>query len=152
MCKEKIIYNRTRQTGQTTLPLPDIPESEWCDFRRDYESGMTLKAIAEKYICDSRTVRSCIISNNPSCRLGSQMGPTKLDAYVDLIDELFGEMVRDKEARSQKIGVCEISKRITQELQKRGYSGSERTVRNYLNCHYQFVVKPQKNREETQNA
>lgn len=43
MCKEKLIDNRTRQRER--IPLPNYPESEWCDFRRDYESGMTLKKL-----------------------------------------------------------------------------------------------------------
>ena len=41
MCKEKIIDNRTRQRER--IPLLDYPEREWCDFRRDYDSGMTFK-------------------------------------------------------------------------------------------------------------
>ena len=43
MCKEKLIDKRTRQRER--IPLPDYPESDWCDFRRDYESGMTLKKL-----------------------------------------------------------------------------------------------------------
>ena len=64
MCKEKkIIYNRTTQNRR--LNPPDIPEKEWSDFRCDYESGMTLKMIAEKYFCDPRTVRKSIMTNMP---------------------------------------------------------------------------------------
>ena len=44
------------------LSLPDLPEEKWSDFRKDHEGGMTLKAIAEKYMCDPRTVRNYLRS------------------------------------------------------------------------------------------
>jgi len=138
MCKEIIIYNRTRQNGQATLPLPDIPESEWCDFRRDYESGMTLKKIAEKYYCDSRTVKRFIWYNRSSSELGKQMVPTKLEPFIDRLECLFGRYIENAE----HIGICEISRRITEQLINEGYSGGERTVRNYLRARYQHVTDP----------
>ena len=45
------------------FPLPALPSEEWCDFRKDYEAGMTMKSIAEKYMCDPRTVRNHLRSN-----------------------------------------------------------------------------------------
>ena len=116
------------------LPLPDLPESEWCDFRQDYESGMTLKAISEKYICDPRTVKRCLFLNNGSKRLGRQSAPTVLTPYISRIAALWENYDHDT-------GICRRSREITEELRKFGYSGSERTVRNYLRNHY-YLVKP----------
>jgi len=136
MCKEKkkIIYNRTAQSRR--LHPPELPADEWCDFRRDYESGMTLKQIAEKYICDPRTVRRCILANKPSSDLGKQTEPTKIAAYADQIEVMFLDISYDRNVH----GICDISRRITAVLQEEGYTGSERTVRNYLRRQYQFVT------------
>ena len=139
MCKEKkIIYNRTAQSRR--IPLPDIPECEWCDFRPDYESGMTLKEVAEKYCCDPRTVKRCIFANKSSSELGKQMEPTKLATFSKQIDSLYCEITDTQEILKKKMGICDISRRITAELEAEGYTGSERTVRNYLRSHYQFVT------------
>ena len=149
MCKEKIVDNRTRQCGH--LPLPDIPEEAWCDFRRDYESGMTLKRIAEKYYCDSRTVKSCILNNKSSTELGSQKKPTKIAAYIDLIDTEFQKIISDQSFTSEGAGICEISEKITEMIQQSGYDGSERTVRNYLRITYQFPRDPEEPGKESGN-
>ena len=140
MCREKIVDNRTRQRGH--IPLPDIPEAEWCDFRREYESGMTLKKIAEKYYCDSRTVKSCILNNKSSTELGSQKKPTKITAYIDQIDAEYRKIVYDYSFTYEECGICEISKKITESIKQNGYDGSERTVRNYLRITYQFPRDP----------
>ena len=116
MCKEKLIDNRTRERER--LPLPDYPESEWCDFRRDYESGMTFKKIAEKYCCDPRTVKKCIWYNKSSAELGSQRKPTKIAAFVDLIDSEYRGIILDQNFNSEESGICEISERITEVLKQ----------------------------------
>ena len=149
MCKEKIIDNRTRQRER--IPLPDIPTDQWCDFRRDYESGMTFKKIAEKYVCDSRTVKSCILNNKSSNELGSQRKPTKIASFVDLIDTEYQEIVFGKSFASEEIGICEISERITELLKQNGYTGGERTVRNYLRVTYQFAKDPDEPGKEQGN-
>ena len=149
MCKEKIIDNRTRQRER--IPLPDYPESEWCDFRRDYEAGMTFKKIAEKYCCDPRTVKRCIWYNKASTELGSQTKPKKIAAFVDLIDTEYQEIVFGQSFASEEIGICEISERITEALKQNGYTGGERTVRNYLRITYQFARDPEEPGEEQGN-
>ena len=111
------------------LSLPDLPESAWCDFRRDYASGMTLKAISEKYFCDPRTVRRCLILNKDSKDLGRQGAPTILEPYVPLITSLW-------EAQDKCTGICHSSREITDQLRKTGYTGTERTVRNYIRSRY----------------
>ena len=138
MCKEIIIDNRTRQRGR--IPMPDYPESEWCDFRRDYESGMTLKKIAEKYFCDSRTVKSAILHNRSSSELGKQMVPTKLEPFIDRLEYLYENYIDNDEP----FGICEISRLITDQLVSEGYTGGERTVRNYLRARSQPVTDPDK--------
>lgn len=148
MCKEKnIIYNRTAQSRR--VPLPDLPKGEWCDFRQDYESGMTLKEVAEKYFCDPRTVRKCIFANKSSSELGKQTEPTKLAAFSKQIDLLYWEIYNAQTVLKRKYGICDISRRITAELEAEGYTGSERTVRNYLRSHYQFVTDSDEPWEET---
>ena len=149
MCKEKIIDNRTRQRER--IPLPNYPESEWCDFRRDYESGMTFKKIAEKYCCDPRTVKRCIWYNKSSAELGSQRKPTKIAAFVDLIDSEYRGIVLDQNFNSDESGICEISERITEVLKQNGYTGGERTVRNYIRITYQFARDPDELGKESGN-
>ena len=123
MCKEKkIIYNRKAQSRR--LHPPDIPEKEWSDFRCDYESGMTLKMIAEKYFCDPRTVRKA------------------------QIDSLYQDFILIQQTSHKKSGICDISRKITRILADEGYTGSERTVRNYLRNTYQFVTDPDEPWEE----
>lgn len=147
MCKEKtIIYNRTTQRGW--LSLRDIPDSEWCDFRRDYESGMTLKKIAEKYCCDPRTVKRCIRENKPSSRLGEQTEPTKIAGFTDQIDMRYWQIISDQKDLQKKAGICEISKTITAEIKMEGYTGGERTVRDYLRKRFRTVERSKDETEE----
>lgn len=147
MCKEKkIIYNRTTQSRR--LHPPDIPKKEWSDFRCDYESGMTLKMIAEKYFCDPRTVRKCIMTNKSSNEIGKQSEPTKLASYVEQIDSLYQDFILMQQTLHKKSGICDISRKITRIITDEGYTGSERTVRNYLRNTYQFVTDPDEPWEE----
>ena len=114
------------------FPLPVLPSDEWCDFRKDYEAGMTMKSIAEKYICDPRTVRKCLFQNKSSHELGRQTAPTKLAPYLPVIEHLY------KELSAEASSFCMLSQRITMELHALGYAGSERTVRNHLRSNYQY--------------
>lgn len=108
------------------IPLPAIPPESWCDFRVDYEAGMSMKAIATKYHCDPRTVRKCLFQNKSSQELGRQTAPTKITPYLQEIDRLFHKYATEMSSMYM------LSRRITEELQALGYSGSERTVRNHL--------------------
>lgn len=113
----------------------DIPPDQWCDFRIDYESGMSLREIAGKYICDSRTVRSAIIYNKSSKELGRKMTPSILMEHESEILELLENQAL------QTGSVYQLSCRITEALATSGYTGSERTVRNYLKSHPQLFSK-----------
>ena len=107
------------------LQPPPIPPEEWCDFRIAYEQRQSLKQIADIFFCDPRTVRQCILLNKSSHELGRQWAPTKLTPFLPVIESLY------KEA-SGNIGICALSRIITDKIQNEGYAGSERTVRNYL--------------------
>ena len=131
---------RKYSSVRTLFTLPDIPPEKWCNIRADYESGMTLKAIADKYFCDPRTVRSCIINNKASTELGKQSAPTKLSPFIQLVNQLFLEYTQKGSMyHSAANSFCAISREITLVIQKQGYTGSERTVRNYLRNKYQFT-------------
>ena len=112
------------------LPLPDIPRDRWCDFRREYEAGMSLKAIAAQHICDPRTVRRLLLLNKGSEHIGQQHAPTVLDPWVPLIQEQLQTLPEGS------VGICTASRAITARLRQDGYTGSERTVRNYLRSRY----------------
>lgn len=118
------------------LSLPDIPEEKWCDFRREYESGMTLKAIAEKHVCDPRTVRVFLSLNKSSQEIGRQRAPTILSPWLSQVEQLYQEYSRDGE------GICQISRKITLALKQCGYTGTERTIRNHLRSKYHVTRHP----------
>lgn len=110
------------------IECPNIPPEEWCDYRRDYESGLSLECIAEKYCCDHRTARNAIIKNKSSCDIGKKTTPRKISEYTKEIDRLIILYCKD-----HKLSMLRLSTQITAELKKSGYPGSERTVRNHLN-------------------
>lgn len=134
--KQIIIQSKNKKP----FKLPNIQKEYWCDFRIDYEAGMTLKAIAEKYFCDPRTIRQCIIENKSSDELGKQMKPTKLAPYYQQVEDLYYWHVDSgSPAFAGNKGICKISREITEVLKTYGYTGSERTVRNYLKNKYQTI-------------
>ena len=103
-----------------------LPKDQWCDFRMDFETGMTLKQIAEKYCCDARTVRSCIQKNKPSSSLGKKSTDPILQPYRELIDTYM------KQNSMHDDSIYQYSRELTEYLTVHGYTGSERTVRNEL--------------------
>lgn len=109
-----------------TFRPPVLPKELWCDFRMDFEAGMTLKQIAEKYCCDARTVRSCIQKNKPSSSLGKKSTDPILLPYRVLIDSYL------KQNSMHDDSIYQYSRKLTEQLRKYGYTGSERTVRNEL--------------------
>ena len=96
------------------LSLPDLPEEKWSDFRKDHEGGMTLKAIAEKHVCDPRTVRVFLSLNKSSQEIGRQRAPTILSPWLSQVEQLYQEYSRDGE------GICQISRKITLALKQCG--------------------------------
>lgn len=109
---------------------PDLPESEWCDFRKDYESGMTFVEIGARYYCDPRTVKACIIHNKPSTMLGRHSIPSKLEPYCETVDRMISELTGQNQPSRRNISA--VTQKIFQVIRAEGYSGCERTVRNYI--------------------
>lgn len=122
---------QNRRKHNIRFPMPDIPLALWCDFRIDFvEKGMTLAQLAEKYYCDPRTVRSCIQHNKSSDELGKKSTPTRIQSYEKQAREL---LIRSIQSLPPDIStVYGLSQYLYPLLQKEGYTGSERTLRNHL--------------------
>ena len=114
-------------SGKTAerIVLPNVPRELWSDFRIDFENGMSLKDIASKYYCDPRTVRAALSNNRGSADFGKWSSQKKLEAHIDSISAVISDTTQIK-------SLSELSRQITSKIQEEGYSGGERTVRNYL--------------------
>ena len=148
MSTQEVIYSNKESGSRLKFQPPDLSPEKWCDFRQEYESGLSLKAIAQIHLCDPRTVRICIIHNRGSQELGRQTAPTKLAPFAEMIDTLLQKYSASepdckpsKTLVKRKTGICALSQMITLDLKKIGYSGSERTVRNYLRNKYMIEHK-----------
>lgn len=163
---ELLPYNKRRIGPE----LPEIPPDEWCDFRLEYEQGKTLKQIASDYHCDPRTVRKSLLLNQGSNDIGKQNCSKKITAFVPRINDLYqeytgtndsgnrfpdtdnkevgsGNQLPSKEAHIKEYGICGISRLITEQITAEGYTGSERTVRNYLRSRF-ICIRPQACRKD----
>lgn len=107
------------------LVLPHLSKVEWSDIRREYESGMSVNAIAEAHVCDPRTVRRALKYNYSSTEIGKRIKPVITDRYREQIREYFQQFNSGGSLHA-------ISCKITEQLRKEEYAGSERTIRNYL--------------------
>ena len=118
-----------RKGNQRRLIIQDdIPESEWCDLRVEYvKNGKSVAEIAQERGCVVRTVSRLIKENRSFSELGRKRTPNKMDGYQAIIEEQL------KSGRFQGILlITTISSEITGILESKGYQGSERTVRDYL--------------------
>lgn len=113
-------------------PIPDLPPEEWSDIRAEFEKTHSLLQVSKTFICDPRTIRRCLRLNLSSKELGCQVTPKKLDSYKNEIDRRFKEICSRASNRKAYPGICQISREITAELKMKGYTGSERTVRNFI--------------------
>lgn len=122
---------RERRKHNIRFPMPDIPRELWCDFRIDLiDQNMTLIQLAEKYYCDPRTVRNCILHNKSSYQLGKKSTPTRIQIYEQQVRELLEQnTILVPECSATVYG---LSHYLYPLLQGKGYSGSERTLRNHL--------------------
>ena len=125
------------------LSLPHLNEAEWSDLRREYESGMSVNAIAEEYVCDPRTVRRALKYNYSSTEIGKRIKPVITDRYQKQIRVYFEQFNSGKSLHA-------ISCQITEQLRKEEYAGSERTIRNYL-MKQPFVMKMMEEAEHAEN-
>ena len=139
------------------LKMPDLPRDQWCDFRIEYvEGNKTLVQLAReymcdprtvkscivhnksshslgKYMCDPRTVKSCIVRNKSSHSLGKQSVPTRIDLCRDEILETLLQTL--PELPDSVRSIYQLSNYLLPVLREKGYKGGERTLRNYLHVH-----------------
>ena len=73
------------------LSLPHLDKCEWSDLRREYESGMSVNAIAEKHVCDPRSVRRALKYNHSSAEIGKRVKPAITERYREQIREYYGK-------------------------------------------------------------
>ena len=124
----------SRSRSAARLTLPDLPREQWCDFRISYvEGNRTLVQLAEEYMCDPRTVKSCILRNKSSSSLGKKSVPTQIDLCKDEIRETLRKTLPDLPESIHSI--YQLSNYLLPILREQGYKGSERTLRNYLHMH-----------------
>ena len=116
------------------LKMPDLPRDQWCDFRIEYvEGNKTLVQLAREYMCDPRTVKSCIVRNKSSHSLGKQSVPTRIDLCKDEIRETLLKTLPDLPDSIHSI--YQLSNYLLPVLREQGFKGGERTLRNYLHLH-----------------
>ena len=128
--------------------LPDLPPEAWCDFRREYEKTRSLIRVAERFYCDPRTVRRCLQLNKSSTDLGCQTAPRILDRYTEEIHRLYHALCAEVAVAGDGFpGSCRLSRQITEHLVSLGYTGSERTVRNYIRQHCLAPVRKEKHHD-----
>lgn len=117
---------RKRRGHSPQFIAPDIPPEEWCRARKQFESGKTMLEIANARGCDPRTIKACILCNDD--KLDSQRAPRLVDAYVPIIGALL---------RSGIFQDAPSLRSLARQLQTQlhimtDYTGSEKTLRNYL--------------------
>ena len=133
-----------RPRSAARFTLPDLPREQWCDFRIAYEEGnRTLVQLAEEYMCDPRTVKSCILRNKSSSSLGKKSVPTQIDLCKDEIRETLRKTLPDLPETVHSI--YQLSNYLLPILREQGYKGSERTLRNYLHMHPNIKALFEKN-------
>ena len=115
-----------------TYPLPDFPPEEWSDIRAEFEKTHSMLQVSRVFMCDPRTIGRCLRLNLSSTDIGCQVTPKKVDSFRDEIHRRFDEICSAASDRKPHPGICQISREITAGLKAKGYTGSERTVRNYI--------------------
>ena len=115
----------------THFTLPDLPRNQWCDIRASYiEKGLTLAELAEIYQCDYRTIKACLIRNKSSKSFGKKSTPTRIDLCKNELQELLRQHLN--QLPEDVHSIYQLSCYLLPRLKECGYSGSERTLRNYL--------------------
>ena len=124
------VSNPRRSTAKFTLP--DLPRHQWCDIRLTYiEKNLTLSELGDIYKCDARTIKACLIKNKSSGSIGKKSTPTRIDLCCDELKHLLASCISD--LPDDIHSTYGLSRHLYPFLKERGYLGSERTLRNYLN-------------------
>ena len=123
--------NSAPRKPATRFTLPDLPRAQWCDIRASYiEKNMTLAELAEIYQCDYRTIKACLIRNKSSKSFGKKSTPTRIDLCKNELQELLRQNL--DQLPEDVHSIYQLSCYLLPRLKECGYSGSERTLRNYL--------------------
>lgn len=106
----------------------NLPESEWCDVRIEYlKDGKTVAQIAEERGCETRAISRMIKGNRSFSDLGRKRTPYRMDGYQETVERLL-----KSGAFSDASQIMAITRKLLQHLRPLGYTGSERTLRDYL--------------------
>ena len=97
------------------------------------EKNLTLSELADIYKCDARTIKACLIRNKSSGALGKKSTPTRIDPFKDDLQSLIEQHLQHLPEDIHSI--YQLSRHLLPLLNDYGYTGSERTLRNYLYTH-----------------
>ena len=114
-------YRRLRLTDK-------IPEDEWSDARVEYIiNKKTVAEIAGEQGCEKRAISRLIKENRDFSALGKKRTPYKVDGFQHII-----EVLLKNEDFGDAAQVMTVSESLFAMLSPKGYEGSERTLRDYL--------------------
>lgn len=105
-----------------------IPEEQWSDARRQYIlEEKSLSLIGKEQHMDPRTVSKLVKNNWNFDRVGKHQSPSKVEPYADAILDLLTSGCFHRYS-----GIMTVSEKILAHIRSLGYTGSERTLREYL--------------------
>ena len=105
-----------------------IPEEQWSDARRQYIlEEKSLGRIGKEQHMDPRTVSKLVKNNLNFDRVGKHQSPSKVEPYAGTILDLLTSGCFHRYS-----GIMTVSEKILAHIRSLGYTGSERTLREYL--------------------
>ena len=105
-----------------------IPEEQWSDARRQYIlEEKSLSLIGKEQHMDPRTVSKLVKNNWNFDRVGKHQSPSKVEPYAGAILDLLTSGCFHRYS-----GIMTVSEKILAHIRSLGYTGSERTLREYL--------------------
>ena len=105
-----------------------IPEEQWSDARRQYIlEEKSLSLIGKEQHMDPRTVSKLVKNNWNFDRVGKHQSPSKVEPYAGTILDLLTSGCFHRYS-----GIMTVSEKILAHIRSLGYTGSERTLREYL--------------------
>lgn len=105
-----------------------IPEEQWSDARRQYIlEEKSLSLIGKEQHMDPRTVSKLVKNNWNFDRVGKHQSPSKVEPYAGTILDLLTSGCFHRYS-----GIMTVSEKILARIRSLGYTGSERTLREYL--------------------
>ena len=122
-----------------------IPEEQWSDARRQYIlEEKSLSLIGKEQHMDPRTVSKLVKNNWNFDRVGKHQSPSKVEPYAGAILDLLTSGCFHRYS-----GIMTVSEKILARIRSLGYTGSERTLREYLkNIEWQDLILNTSKRNE----